>query len=104
MPGLLTPNIVDEAAVEQVSRALDAIAVRGAWRSSCPMPSRRSPDSVREGADERSRSRGVDRWQMRKSVPFRVDEAQVTWAEGQSLEAGGREFVVAIARREVIAQ
>ncbi len=44
------------------------------------------------------------RWQMRKSVPFRVDEAQVTWAEGQSLEAGGREFVVAIARREIIAQ
>ena len=44
------------------------------------------------------------RWQMRKSVPFRVDEAQVTWAEGQSLEAGGREFVVAVARRDIVAQ
>ncbi len=44
------------------------------------------------------------RWQVRKSVPFRVEEAQITWAEGQPLAGGGREFLVALARRDVVAQ
>jgi type IV pilus assembly protein PilM len=106
VPGLLTPNIVDEAAVAQaVSRVLDAVG----------RPRRLAlvlPDAVAKVSlirFEKVPASGHDlealiRWQMRKSVPFRVDEAQVTWAEGQSLDAGGREFVVAVARREIIAQ
>jgi type IV pilus assembly protein PilM len=106
VPGLLTPNIVDETAVEQaVSRALDVVG----------RPRRLAlvvPDAVAKVSlirFEKVPTNGRDlealiRWQMRKSVPFRVDEAQVTWAEGQSLEAGGREFVVAVAQREIVAQ
>jgi type IV pilus assembly protein PilM len=106
VPGLLTPNIVDEKTVEQaVSRALDAVG----------RPRRLAllvPDAVAKVSlirFEKVPTSGHDlealiRWQMRKSVPFRMDEAQVTWAEGQSLEAGGREFVVAVAQREIIAQ
>jgi type IV pilus assembly protein PilM len=106
VPGLLTPNIVDEATVAQaVSRVLDAVG----------RPRRLAlvlPDAVAKVSlirFEKVPASGHDlealiRWQMRKSVPFRVDEAQVTWAEGQSLESGGREFVVAVARREIIAQ
>jgi hypothetical protein len=41
---------------------------------------------------------------VRKSVPFRVEDAQITWADGQSFDNGGREFLVALARRDVIAQ
>jgi len=33
-----------------------------------------------------------------------VEDAQITWAEGQTLEGGGREFLVALSRRDVIAQ
>lgn len=106
VPGLLTPNIVDEAAVAQsVSRALDAIG----------RPRRLAlvvPDAVAKVSlirFEKVPASGHDlealiRWQMRKSVPFRVDEAQVAWADGQSLEGGGREFVVAVARREIVEQ
>jgi type IV pilus assembly protein PilM len=106
VPGPLTPNIVDEAVVAQaVSRALDAVG----------RPRRLAlvlPDAVAKVSlirFEKVPTSGHDlealiRWQMRKSVPFRVDEAQVTWAEGQSLDAGGREFVVAVARREIVAQ
>jgi type IV pilus assembly protein PilM len=106
VPGLMTPNIVDEGAVRQaVSRALDAIG----------RPRRLAlvvPDAVAKVSlirFEKVPTSGHDlealiRWQMRKSVPFRVDEAQVTWAEGQSLEGGGREFVVAVSRREIVEQ
>jgi type IV pilus assembly protein PilM len=106
VPGLLTPNIVDESAVEQaVSRALDAIGRPG--RLALVVPDAVAKVSLIRF--EKVPTRGHDlvsliRWHLRKTVPFRVDEAQVTWAEGESLEAGGREFVVAIARREIIAQ
>ena len=106
VPGLLTPNIVDESAVaEAVARALDAIG----------RPRRLAlvvPDAVAKVSlirFEKVPASGHDlealiRWQMRKSVPFRVDEAQLTWAEGQPLDGGGREFVVAVARREIVEQ
>ena len=42
------------------------------------------------------------RWQLRKAAPFPVDEASVTYTPGVELDGGGREFVVEMARREVI--
>jgi Tfp pilus assembly PilM family ATPase len=44
------------------------------------------------------------RWHVRKSLPFKAEEAQVTWSPGAAVEGGGGEFVVAAARRDVIAQ
>jgi Tfp pilus assembly PilM family ATPase len=43
----------------------------------------------------------VIRWQVRKSAPFPIDEAQVSYVPGL-LAADGQEFVVSIARRSVI--
>jgi hypothetical protein len=42
------------------------------------------------------------RWQVKKSVPFPIEQAQVTWTRGATDNAGGVEFVVAIARRDII--
>ncbi len=42
------------------------------------------------------------RWQLRKAAPFPVEAATVTWAEGASLSAEGREFVVELARAEAV--
>ena len=42
------------------------------------------------------------RWQVKKSVPFPLEQAQVTWTRGATDAAGGVEFVVAIARRDII--
>jgi type IV pilus assembly protein PilM len=106
VPSLMTPNIVDETTVaDAVSRALEAVG----------RPRRLAlvvPDAVAKVSlirFEKVPTSGHDlealiRWQMRKSLPFRVDEGQVTWADGQSLDAGGREFIVAVARREIVAQ
>ena len=43
------------------------------------------------------------RWQMRKAVPFRIEDAQVSWGEGAATPTGGREYLVLAARRDVIA-
>lgn len=42
------------------------------------------------------------KWQMRKTAPFPLDEAQVAYTAGLPTSDGGREFVVAVARRDVI--
>jgi type IV pilus assembly protein PilM len=42
------------------------------------------------------------RWQVKKSVPFPLEQAQVTWTRGATDASGGVEFVVAIARRDII--
>jgi type IV pilus assembly protein PilM len=42
------------------------------------------------------------RWQVKKSVPFPLEQSQVTWTRGATDAAGGVEFVVAIARRDII--
>ncbi len=42
------------------------------------------------------------RWQMRKAVPFRIEDAQVSWVEGAGVDGGGREFVVLASRRDIV--
>ena len=41
------------------------------------------------------------RWQMRKTAPFPIEEGQVSFVPGIAA-ADGREFIVAVARREVV--
>ncbi|HEX6975096.1 MAG TPA: pilus assembly protein PilM [Vicinamibacterales bacterium] len=42
------------------------------------------------------------RWQIRKSAPFKIEDAQLSWFPGTAIEGGGREFVVTAARRDII--
>jgi Tfp pilus assembly PilM family ATPase len=42
------------------------------------------------------------RWQLRKAAPFPLDDASVTYTPGLEIDGGGREFVVELARHEVI--
>ncbi len=44
------------------------------------------------------------RWHVRKSAPFPIEEAQVSYSAGAAGADGGREFVVALARRDVVEQ
>jgi type IV pilus assembly protein PilM len=43
------------------------------------------------------------RWQVKKSLPFPVEEASITHSRGVRVDAGG-EFIVVAARREVVAE
>jgi type IV pilus assembly protein PilM len=42
------------------------------------------------------------RWQVRKAAPFRIEEAQVAWQPAAELPGGGREFLVTVARRDIV--
>lgn len=42
------------------------------------------------------------RWHLKKSAPFPIEDACVTHAPGAASSDGGREFVVALARREAV--
>jgi Tfp pilus assembly PilM family ATPase len=53
-----------------------------------------------------SRTQDLDqviRWQVRKSAPFAIEDAQVSYANGL-LTPDGQEFIVTMARRDVIAE
>ena len=106
VPGLSALNIVEPAQVAAaVGRALDAVG--RARHVALVVPDSTAKVSLVRFEQAPPRGRDLDamlRWQVRKSVPFRVEDAQVTWAEGQPLDGGGREFLVALARLDVIAQ
>jgi type IV pilus assembly protein PilM len=42
-------------------------------------------------------------WQVRKSAPFPADQAQMSYVAGAEVD-GGREFVVTLARRDIVAE
>jgi Tfp pilus assembly PilM family ATPase len=42
------------------------------------------------------------RWQVRKAAPFKIEDAQVSWVPGVALPEGGREYIVTVARRDII--
>lgn len=43
------------------------------------------------------------RWQVRKTAPFPIEEAQVSYVSGMRA-SDGQEFIVAIARRDIVAE
>ena len=42
------------------------------------------------------------RWQVRKSVPYRIEDAQVSWQPAAVVAGGGREYLVTVARRDIV--
>jgi type IV pilus assembly protein PilM len=44
------------------------------------------------------------RWQMRKSLPFSIDEAAVSYTPGLRVGDAGREYLVVAARRSIVAE
>jgi Tfp pilus assembly PilM family ATPase len=108
--GIVTPsftaqNIADRAVV---AGAVSRVAAKLGGRS------RRAvlvlPDSVAKVSLVRldavpGRTDDLDqliRWHVRKSAPFPIEEAQVSYSPGAALPGGGREYVVALARAQVV--
>ena len=42
------------------------------------------------------------KWQMKKAAPFRLEDAQLSYTRGRRTSDGGREFVAALIRRDVV--
>ena len=104
-PAINGPNVHDQGAL--------AAAIRAAVDRLSPRPRRAAlilPDIVAKVSMlrfEKVPPKADDleqlvRWQIRKAVPFRIDDAQVSWVEGPAPATGGREYLVLAARRDVV--
>jgi hypothetical protein len=109
-PGVVTPsltatNIHDRAAVvAALRRAVERLGTR-VRRVALVIPDTAVKVSLLRFDHVPPRRDDLDqlvRWQLRKAAPFPVDDARVTYSPGAGGESGGREFVVEMARNEIV--
>lgn len=104
VPSLTALNVVQGDVVRQaVGRVIEAIGRPRRVALVVPDAVARLSivrlDQVPTKLEERDQ---LIRFNVRKAAPFPLDAAVVSIAEGQALPSGAREFVVAVARRDVI--
>ena len=103
-PSLTTPNLTDKAAVAAaVQRVLRAVGVsRG--RVAVVVPDGAAKVSVVRFEKVPAKAEDLAqlvRWQVRKSVPFPIEQSQVSWTPGVT-DAGGTDYVVTVARQDIV--
>ena len=104
-PALNAPNIHDPGTLAlAIGSALDKLPVRPK-RIALVLPDSVGKLSLLRFEKVPEKVQDLDqliRWQVRKSAPFKIEDAQVAWVPGIALPAGGREYVVTVARRDII--
>lgn len=107
VPSLTALNIVDTAAVgEALRRAMGRAGVKSR-RAGLIVPDLAAKVSLVPFETVPDRSEDLSElinWQVRKSAPFRIEDAQVAFVPGAPHGERGRTFVVTIARKDVIGQ
>jgi len=105
VPSLTNATVLDRAAV---MTALNSVLehVGGRRRIGLVIPDPVAKVSLVKFQQVPARPQDLDqlvRWQVRKTAPFPIEEAQVSYVRG-ALAADGQEFVVSLAKREVVAE
>jgi type IV pilus assembly protein PilM len=104
VPSLTADNVADRAVVSAaVRRVLEQAG--GARRVALVVPDGAAKVSMVRFEKVPPRAQDLEqmvRWQVRKAVPFPIEAAQVGFAPASEMEGGGREYVVVVARRDVI--
>lgn len=108
-PGVVTPalnatNIHDAAAVAGALRsAFDKLGTRPR-RIALVIPDTAAKLSLLrfEKIPGEADLEQLIRWQMRKAAPFKTEDAQVSWVPAAPIPGGGREYLVTLARRDII--
>ena len=102
---LTATNIIDRPAVSgALGRALEHIG--RPRRIALVVPDPVAKVSLVKFERVAARTEDLDelvRWQVRKAAPFPIDEAQISYVAGQQ-SPDGQEFVVSLARRDVIVE
>lgn len=104
VPSLTTPNIQDRAAiVGAIGRLFDRLGGRPR-RIGLVIPDPVAKVSIVRFEQLPARQQDLAqlvRWQVKKTAPFPVDDAQLSYQPGAH-GAEGHEFVVSIARRDIV--
>ncbi len=107
VPALNAANIADPPAVQAaLARCLDRLGLKPR-RVGLVVPDPVARVSLVRFEQVPGRSHDLAelvRWQVRKAAPFRIEDAQVAFTPGLALPDGGREFVVTLARRDIVAE
>jgi type IV pilus assembly protein PilM len=103
-PSLTTPNLTDKtavgAAVQRVLRAVDvsrgrvAVVIPDGAAKVTVVRFEKPPAKAEDLAQ-------LVRWQVRKSVPFPIEQSQVSWTPGVT-DASGTDYVVTVARQDIV--
>lgn len=106
-PSLTAPNVADVPAASRVlTQALSRLGGRVS-RAALVIPDTAAKVSLlrfeKVPASEHDLTELV-RWQMRKSAPFPIEEAVLSYTPASRLSDGGREFVVTLARADFVRQ
>lgn len=104
-PALNSPNVQDAGAVAgAVQRVFGRLGTRPR-RIALVLPDSLAKVSLVRLEKVPARAEDLDqliRFHVRKSAPFHVEEAQVTYSAGAVASDGAREFVVAVARTDLV--
>jgi type IV pilus assembly protein PilM len=104
-PALNAPNVRNEAALaEAIGAVLQRLGQR-TRRVALVLPDTVAKVSLIRFEKVPARLQDLEqliRWQMRKAAPFRIEEAQISWQPALELPGGGREYLVTVARRDII--
>ena len=107
VPSLTALNVIDSAAVtDAIRRAVAQAGIRGK-RVGLVIPDLAAKVSLVPFETVPARDedlRGLIIWQVRKSAPFRVEDAQVAYMPGGPHGENGRTFVVTLARQDIVRQ
>jgi Tfp pilus assembly PilM family ATPase len=104
-PSLNATNIVDPRVVgDALRRVLDRIGARPR-RIALAIPDSVAKVSLLKFEKVPVRAADLDelvRWQVRKVVPFSIDTAQLSYVPGMQAADGSAEFLVVMARRDIV--
>ena len=105
VPSLNATNIADPQIVSAaLRRAFERMGTRSK-RVALAIPDGVAKVSLLRFEKVPDRARDLDeliRWQVRKASPFRIEDAQISYIPGQKAPDGATEFVVVMARRDII--
>jgi type IV pilus assembly protein PilM len=104
-PSLNATNIADPGAVsEALRRALERIGARPR-QIALAIPDSVAKVSLLKFEKVPPRPDDLDelvRWQVRKAAPFKIEDAQLSYVPALQLADGSAEFVVVVARRDIV--
>src|SRR5262245_21904822 len=107
VPSLTSSNVTDRAtAVAALQRVFEKLPGRPR-RVALVIPDSAAKLSLVRFDHVPARRDDLDqlvRWQLRKSTPFPIEDAAVSYTPGIGVGANGREFLVSLARRSIVGE
>ena len=104
-PSAATTNMVDTGAVTDAVRRVLGQLPRRTTRIGLIVPDSVAKVSFVTFDKVPGRASDLERlvgWQVRKAVPFRVEDAQLAYTPGLRSPGGGQQFIVALIRRDIV--